>query len=66
MNIYMYIHDFKLWWLHDNHFWIAIRIYDEEAQLLQFSAYGVEKQRFNQIKSRHWIIFVEHMCYGAI
>lgn len=31
MNIY--IHDFKLWWLHDNHFWIAVRIHDEQCTI---------------------------------
>lgn len=36
------------------------------AKLLQFAAYGGEKQHFNQIISRHKIICVEHICYKAI
>lgn len=36
------------------------------AQLLQFAAYGAEKQRFNQITRRHVIICVARICCGAI
>lgn len=36
------------------------------AQLLQFAAYGGEKQRFNQMICCHKIICVARICYRAI
>lgn len=36
------------------------------TQLLQFAAYGGEKQHFNQIISRYKIICVERICYSEI
>lgn len=36
MNIY--IHGFKLWWLHDNHSWFAVRIHNEECFSFQHMA----------------------------
>lgn len=37
-----------------------------KAQLLQFAAYGAEKQRFNQITRCHVIICVARICCRAI
>lgn len=54
MNIY--IHDFKLWWLHDNHSWFAFRIYNEEC--FSFQHMGEKSSNLIKLYLTAWYILV--------